>query len=836
MKQPKKKPAPQKIVPEPVKINPAKGWKPSSFQIDMMVIGFFALVVIALHWPIFLNSKLYDGGDSHEALVKTNMINQYYDQAGDVPRWNPYPEAGIPNVFFLPKPPFSPDFFLAKMGDAIGISIVYLLIGVIGMYFLLKYLKFGLIISIICALSFILAPYYKSLIIVGQYLPTKFEAVMIIPWIVLTFLLLLDKVKLVYACLFSFVLSVQFLTQHYQVIYYTCFLLLAIGIYPLYRLLKEKHYQFFAVKSVSIILALIFALVLVAYPLFVSKKFNDASLRATWGLDITKPVTSVTTGSGVSKDFIDQWSPATRELTDLLVPAASGGSTREMYKGSEAPQLSGTQVPAYWGKMTFSFSYLYFGLAVLIALVGLFFHRNSFVISLGIFGFLLTLWSLGTTLDSFYMFFYDYLPFFKNFRTPPTSMTVVYFILSVLSAYGLQFLFKDRAEQSKEYRRKLFASIGAFLMLGLFIYLAASSFNYVKTGENYEAGYMDMLKLARKEMFLTDLGRYFLLVGILGVIITAYVFRAIRQRIALIACGLLLIIDLVLVNDRYTNELLDAEAVRQRYFPAKPLTDFFKADPSVYRVFPVTDRGRDLSAVVPIIGDHDLQVLTKVYEINTNNLYQNIDSITNINWNVLKIFGVKYFVCDREVFHPKLGLVFSDPPNKDYVYRFADFTSFGHFVERNSVIPGAYERLKMINNAAFDPIVTAMLEKDIQIPLHSPDSSYSTVNRFTPNEMDFDVYTDKQSLFVIPIPFVKDGWEFMIDDKKADEVYITNHAVQSLVIPPGNHKVRARFNSTSFTTSYWISAIAYILLYGLLIYIAVKRWRNTMDKTKTPTS
>ena len=836
MKQPKKKPAPQKIVPQPAKITPSTGWKPSPIQIDLLVIGFFVLVVVALHWPIFLNSKLYDGGDSHEALVKTNMINQYYDQTGEVPRWNPYPEAGIPNVFFLPKPVFSPDFFLAKTGDAIGISIVYLLIGVIGMYFLLKYLRFGLIISIICALGFILAPYYRSLIIVGQYLPTKFEAVMIIPWIVLTFLLLLDKAKLVYACLFSFVLSIQFLTQHYQVIYYTCLLLFAIGIYPLYKLLKEKNIRRFATKSASIILAFIFALVLVAYPLFVSKKYNDASLRATWGVDITKPATSVKPGSGVAKDFIDQWSPATRELADLLVPAASGGSTRELYKGSEAAQLSGTQLPAYWGKMTFSFSYLYFGLAVLIALVGLFFKRNPFVISLGIFGFLLTLWSLGTTLDGFYMIFYDYLPFFKNFRTPPTSMTVVYFIISVLSAYGLQFLFKDREDQSKDYRKKVFGSIASFFLLGLFIYLAASSFNYVKTGENYEAGYMEMLKLARKEMFFTDLGRYFLLVALLAAITSGYVFRVIGQRLALIAIGLLLIIDLALINDRYTNELLDGDAVRQRYFPTKPLADFFRNDKDIYRVFPVTDRGRDLSSVVPIIGDHDLQVLTKVYEINTNNLYQNIDSITNINWNVLKIFGVKYFVCDREVFHPRLGLVYSDPSNKDYVYRFANFKSFGHFVKNDTLIARAYDRLKVINNAAFDPAVTAILESEIKGSVQSPDSSYSKVTRFTPNEMEFDVYTDRQSLFVVPIPFVKDGWEFLIDEKNVDEVYIANHAVQSLVIPAGNHKVRARFNSASFTSTYWISAFAYFILYGLFIYFIVKRWRREKPVTKTPTN
>lgn len=827
MKHPKRKPAPAKGTPPPKIEKVQAKWKPTLLQTDLLVIGFFVILVVALHWPMFLNSRLYDGGDSHEALVKTNMINQYYEQTGEIPRWNPFPEAGIPNVFFLPKPVFSPDFFLGKLGDAIGISIVYLLLGVIGMYYLLKYLKFGLVISVIAATTFILAPYYRSLIIVGQYLPTKFEAVMIIPWIMLAFLVFLDRMRLMYAFIFSFVLSVQFLTQHYQVIFYTCLLLLAIGIYPLFRLLKEKKYKLFLWKSVAILLAFGFSLVLAAYPLFVSKKYNEASLRATWGIDITKPQSSVKEGSGVARDFIDQWSPATRELADLVIPAASGGTTKEMYKGSDAPQLSGTALPAYWGKMTFSFSYLYFGLSLLLAIIGLVFNRkNPLVISLGILGLLLTLWSLGTTLDGFYMFFYDYLPFFKNFRTPPTSLTVVYFIAALLSAYGLQFLFRDSTTGDRTYRKWIWASLAGCFALGLFLFLAGDSFSFVKAGENYEAGYMSMLKAARKELFSADLSRYFLLVALLAMLVAGNQFRVLSKGIALALTGLLLIVDLSLINSRYTNELLSGAEVQQRYFPAKPITDFFKADNEAYRVFPVTDRGRDLSAVVPIIGDHDLQVLTKVYEINTNNLYQNIDSITNINWNVLKTFGVKYFVADREIFHPNLKAVFADPANKDYVYQVAGFTGFGHFVKNNTVVPGAYDRLKMFNNAQFDPGATAMLEKELKVTVLAPDSSSAKVTKFTPNEMEFEVFTNRQSLFVVPLPFVKDGWEFMIDGRKVEEVYLTNHAVQSLVVPEGNHKLLARFNSRSFTTTYWISAIAYIILYGLLLLIGIRHLRG----------
>ena len=441
MKHKKPKPTRQPAPITPTTTPPPKSKKLSSFHQDLIAIGFLVVSIIIMHAPIFLNQKIYDGGDSREAIVKTNRINQYYAETGEVARWNPYPETGIPNVFFLPKPFYSLDFYLSKFGDAIGIAIVYLLLGAIGMYYLLRFLRFNVFISVALALCFVLAPYYRSLIIVGQFLPTKFQAVMLIPWIVLAMVAFFEKQKLLYACLFSLALGLQLLTQHYQVIYYTGILLLAIAIHPLVEMIKKKSYSGFFRVSGVLLAAAIFSLLLSAYPLFVSKKYNEASIRAKWGIDLKKPVAEQG-GKGVSTDFIRDFSPGAGELTDLLIPAASGGSSKEKYNGSEVPELSGSEVNAYWGKMTFSFSYMYFGLALILATLGLAFKRNAFVISLSLVGFLFVLWSLGTSLEGFYMFFYDFLPFFKNFRTPPTSMAVVYFILCILAAYGLQFLFE----------------------------------------------------------------------------------------------------------------------------------------------------------------------------------------------------------------------------------------------------------------------------------------------------------------------------------------------------------------------------------------------------------
>lgn len=793
---------------------------------DLYALSILVLAVILLHLPILSDYQLYDGGDSHEAIVKTKQITEYHERTGDIPRWNPYPEAGIPNVFFLPKPVFTPGYLLDLLGGPLGISVLYLLIGAIGMYFLLKWLRFNVVIAVVAALLFVMMPYYKSLIIVGQFLPTKFQAVMLIPWVVLAFLATIGKPRLLYAALFSLALSIQFWTQHYQVIYYTGILLLAMGIYPLFRSARENGWKPVFTTIAYLLCAFLFSILLTAYPLFVSKKYNESSIRASWGMDLSKPPDQHKPKSGVDIAFINQWSPRPSELLDLLIPAASGGSSREEYRGTAVPEWKNVEIPGYWGRMTFSYSYMYAGLVLLLAMTGLFFCRNHLVISLGITGLLFTLWSLGVSMKDFYLFFYDYLPYFRNFRTPPTSMTVVYFIIVLLAAYGMRYIFSEQPP-GKVVRNRILAALGVFLLLGLVFYLAGNSFSFRKPGETYDANYMTVLSGARKELYFRDLNRYFLLLLALGAIVAGWLFGFIRRYLAMILAGVLLVADIAGIHYRYTNELLPAEEVDARYLPSPQLAAFFEGDRELYRVFPVSPRGQDLSALVPVIGDQDLQVLTTVYEINTNNLYRNIDNSTNINWNVLRIFGVKYFLSNQQVYHPLLTHELTDQQSGEILYRFHGFPGFGHFVKNYTVVPAAYDRLRMINNVAFDPGKTVILEKELQLSVSGPDSSYSKATRLAPHEFGFELYTDRQALFVVPIPYVKDGWRFELDGNRVEDVLVANHAMQAIVVPAGSHRLRAVFNEKDYESSYRISLLAHLLFYALLIFLLLKARRKS---------
>jgi uncharacterized membrane protein YfhO len=66
------------------------------------------------------------------------------------------------------------------------------------------------------------------------------------------------------------------------------------------------------------------------------------------------------------------------------------------------------------------------------------------------------------------------------------------------------------------------------------------------------------------------------------------------------------------------------------------------------------------------------------------------------------------------------------------------------------------------------------------------------------------------------------GWKAYIDDKPVSKIYKTNHALQSIIFPPGEHEVALRFEPESYydniKISYASAGILYITILLSLLY------------------
>ena len=136
--------------------------------------------------------------------------------------------------------------------------------------------------------------------------------------------------------------------------------------------------------------------------------------------------------------------------------------------GTEVREARGQMISSYWGYMPMTQSYEYMGaIVLLLAIFGLYAYRKEkMIISLVLFGLFLIILSFGRHFQSYYGLFYNYVPFFNKFRAPMMSVTLTFFIVTILAAYGMRYLsslYNEKNDLSSY--KNLFFIVGGFLLL-----------------------------------------------------------------------------------------------------------------------------------------------------------------------------------------------------------------------------------------------------------------------------------------------------------------------------------------------------------------------------------
>jgi len=798
---------------------------------DILFSVLLVILFIILLKPLVIDGLSPQGVDVVASIASTHQTEQYYEQTGERALWNPYKFSGMPQYHRFGPVAFSVDNLLNMLGNLFSNVFMYYLFGVFGTYLLFRYLKMPPLISFIGAIIFVLMPHYKSLYLTGHF--AKLRALMIMPWVVLAFKFFLDKKSLLGAALFALAFGLQIRTQHYQIVFYTGLLIFAIGVYPFLKLLFDKNNNQF-VKSTSLLVgSLVLAVLMGAQPLFLANEYLPYSKRGKTTIDLNnkQKQTSVKEQDGVDIQYATQWSTAPSEMMTWFLPRFYGGMSQEKYTGNDVPQLKNRDVPGYWGEMPFTQSYEYMGvIGLLLAFIGVWTHRkNKMIISLLIFSGFLILLSFGRHFLSFYSLFYDYVPYFNKFRAPVMSVTVTFFIVAVFAAYGLKYLYELAADNFdfKKYQSLLYI-MGAFIALGVILWISGQSMSFTKLGENYKGQDLLLIKQIRQHFYFTDLTRYFLLVVVAAGIIYAYLKKKINFTILGIILGSIILFDLITIQQRMDKKYIDMEKVEKTYFRQTDTDKFLESDKEIFRIMPPPNSMGDnrWAYYHQTIGGYSPVKMYTIEEIIENNIFNGWDKNLPINWNILKILNVKYVVLQQQIYNNNLALVHSNPNDKLFTYKFNGSLPRGFFIGNTKIVTDEYERVALLNQASFNPDSLALVEEEITESITFPDSSLSTVTEFTPNKVVFDVYTDKQSLFVISELFYPPGWKIFMDGTRIEKIYKTDHAIMSVIVPAGKHEIVLAFEPDSYFCDIKISYASLSILY-LVIAFSLVQWFRT---------
>ncbi len=815
----------------------------SPIQQDLFFLGAIVVLLFILFKPLVTDGLSPQGADVVGTLGATHQVREYSKETGEAALWNPHLFSGMPQYHRQSAVTFSIDTILSYLSRIFSSVFIYYLFGAFGLYALFRYLKMSPMISFLSTIIFILMPHYKSLYTEGHM--AKLRAIMYLPWVLLVFLYFLDKKNILSAAIFAIIFGAQIRTQHYQIVFYTAILIFAVGVYPMLKDLLEKKYLIFGKSTVLLLAAIALGITMSSQPLFLAKEYIPYSKRGKTTINLKdKNIQSEerSTSDGVQIEYATQWSTHPSELLTWFIPRFYGGMSGEKYTGNEVPQLRNRVIPGYWGHMPFTQSYEYMGvISLLLAFIGIYaFRKNTFIISLLILASFFILLSFGRHFISFYNLFYNHFPFFNKFRAPVMSVTVTSFIVAILAAHGLKYLFSLPVTKTLKENKQILYIFAGFIVLGIAVALAAQGFSFTHARDNYDPRVIEIIKSARKEFITKDLIRYFILVILAGGAILAYLYRKISYGFMLLALSILILYDLNDIQSRYHGKYLDVQNLEKQYFKKTDTDRFLLADKESYRIFPMGKKFSDnrWAYYHQTIGGYSAIKMYAVEELIANNLYNGWDKQLPVNFNVLKILNTKYIITGQKFDHDQITLVFEDKQNQSYIYLFNERLARGFFVGNYKIIEDEYDRLAYINNKNFDPSTTAILEETPLETFDKPDSSWVIVNSLNPNERRFNVFSDRKTLFVISEIYYPPGWNIYVDDQLVKHIYKTDHAIQSIILPQGEHQVDVRFAPDSYyqyiKLSYASAGLLYFIIILSLIMTYKDKWMGFLKKSPQP--
>jgi len=816
---------------KPVKHNIPVAKKPLSDRTKSLIaFGVVILILLIILKPLVVDNLVPEGVDTIAYKASSKQIIDYQDNTGDEALWNPAIFAGMPVYQLKNATNFSVDGIINFLGQTTNSTFIYLITGALGLFLLLRYLKFTPIIALFCTLILILMPHYTSLYLVGHF--AKLRALMVLPWVILAFIHFLDKRSILSAALFALSFGTQIRSHHYQIVFYTAMLVLFIGFYPVINdLLKKQYVAFFKTLSMLLI-ALMLGILMSAQPILSAREYLPYSKRGKTTVDIrdTQPVAAT---GGVSMEYATQWSTHPSEMMTWLIPRFYGGTSAEYYEGKDVPQLRKRMIPSYWGYMPFTQSYEYMGVATLIlAVLGIYmFRKKPLVAGMFFCMIFLIILSFGRHFQTFYAFFYDFFPYFDKFRVPMMSVSVTSFIMIVLAAFGLRSLSElTTGENIREFRH-IFYILGAFLVLGVLAYLFSQGFSYESLRDNYAPQIIEMIKQVRMEYFTQDILRYFFLLLISAAAIVLYILKKFRYNILFLILAVVMLIDLLNIHSRYNVNYVNADRMEKEYFQKNSTDIFLEQDEDLFRILPVGELFNDnhWAYYHETIGGYTPIKMYTIEEIITNNLYAGWNKELPINSNILKILNVKYLISKMQLSRSDLILTHVDQSKNHFVYEFRDYQPRGYFVGQTVTIPDEFERLKHLNQEAFDPAHSAVIEENLQQEIHSPDSSWVKITEYTVNRLTFETYTDKQSLFVSSVMYYPPGWEIKMDGQTVTSIYKTNHAVQSFIVPAGTHVIEMNFDPDSYHKNIAVSYASLIFIYLAVVIPLIYQNRDRIS-------
>ncbi|NNF02675.1 MAG: YfhO family protein, partial [Bacteroidia bacterium] len=611
--------------------------------------------------------------------------------------------------------------------------------------------------------------------------------------------------------------------------YYTMMMVIILGIVYLIQAVKDKTIADFSKASIALLIAAFIAVLPNITRLLVTYEYGEVTMR---GKSELKAESEKSTG--LEKSYAFRWSNGIAETMTILIPHYYGGASatnigsdselaqafqKRGVSAAQAAQLT-ANAPTYWGKQPITSGPTYFGAGILFLFVlGLQLIRGPDKWWILITTILMTMLSWGNNFPALTDLFFDHYPAYNKFRAVSMMLTLPAFTVPLLAIMVLHRVFTEKLT-FKDISKPLYISAGITGGLCLIFALMpsiAGDFKGASDAQLRELGWpVDALIADRKSMLSTDAFRSLFFILATAGAIWAYLNKKLKMQHALIAVGLLFLIDLWMVDKRYLNDddFVDSQKVEVPYQPTQADQQILNDPDPHFRVFNVAlDPFADASTSYfhKSLGGYHGAKLKRYQELIERHIGQN-------NMSVISMLNTKYFIVNAQGGGAPIAQMNRQAMGNAW------------FVQSHEIVEDPDAEIAALSD--FDPAQTLFVDKrfESQIDPNYKYDSLATINltEYKANHLTYQSNSRTEQLAVFSEVYYDLGWNAYIDGEQVPH-FRGNYILRAMMIPAGEHKVEFKFEPSSYYTGEKIALAGSILLYlgfGGIMFLQVRSIKN----------
>jgi hypothetical protein len=671
--------------------------------------------------------------------------------------------------------------------------------------------------ALIAGLIFALAPEMATLINAGHVL--KIATISFAPWAFFCLAKGYQEKRLFWFLATGCVLALQFFHTHWQIAYYTC---LAIGLYGLFLLVAAwrqpqqsggwGRLQDAAADAVGA-------------AVFFRPRLPWTCYHLRHGPRI--PTVAPTPGQirgrgGLDREEAMQWSMPPEELATFLIPGMFGLSRQE---AGDKPMQGEVY---YWGRMVFTQTSSYIGLLpwLLLPLPLIFLRDRQTWFCLAIIGIGLLI-AMGKY-TPVYHWLYDYFPGMNRFRVPKMILFIPLIALCLLAARGVDLLRREELHETVGFRRYLTGIVSFPLVLGLLLsteLIWSSGWIALMVEQLFQPTRFQQgsdLVTQRWMNILDETKIAIMFAAGYGLLI----YQADKGRWVAHVVPLLLLVLFLLDVNRINGAMLitaDLPQSNRRDYRSPAIT-FLSGKSKEYRTLPLAS-GTEAYAL------HKIPVLFTSMPVQKRRWQEYLDALS-LQSTLPDIMNVRWLVADEKLYEQNKEKFGTRYP--------AVFYGGGEVVlENRQVLPKAWlvtraeqvtdhaERLKRLQEPAFDPLKTALVESPPQLALAAAENPGSVrLLQYEGEQIRLTADIATNCLLVLGEKYHQ-GWKATVDGRQQLIVPV-NHILRGLYLTPGKHTVEFRFDPLPFKIGKWLT-LGSLTLFGLIALREWWFWRRSGD-------